>query len=653
MQLSGARSRPLRLSLYSGRGASVRRRFFGSRVPPCRCTHASRQVSSASSRGNLLLREAMGTEDGYPTGPERAMYVVSELKSSAGLFAAFAFGALSLPGSLTISEFRITSSSSSLSTSRPTPDSDLLQAFVVLDVLTLVLMLICVVVSQLLMYRLSDGSYGSNVYGTDEKQDPRDSALGRLATQYCIEFGTARFAFDLGVITILLATLVRTWAVFGSTIALPVTGVIGISAIIVGVFYARVGNIFEIGFRRVDEAIDDDWTVAGAAAVSVAGAGLLFGSVGLTLRPELMKESFEVTTERAFQRVVVAMEKAAAEKQAAEKVAAGFKAAAENAAERAVAEMAAAREASLEKASAEVVALEKAAAEDKATREATAAKAVTSEAAARRDAAAEMAAQKAKEAEAAAEEAAAERSASARAASEKAEADKVAAEKVSVADEAARKAAQARSVADSAASKKMAAEKLAAAEVVTDGSRFADMASKLVGSGAAARSAPERSLAAERAARRASEAEAAALAAEEAKAVAARVAVEKAAARRVAARKAAKADEAARKAAAERAAAEGAVAEEQLAVERAARGEAEAEAAVQAAAADRIAAARAAAEKAALEDVAVQRAAAAEAAAKTAASAAERAMRAAAEAAEAEKSAGGLSAEAQRWRLRG
>ena len=45
--------------------------------------------------------------------PDRAIGIVSELKSSAALFAAFAFGALNLPGTLTISESRVTSAASS------------------------------------------------------------------------------------------------------------------------------------------------------------------------------------------------------------------------------------------------------------------------------------------------------------------------------------------------------------------------------------------------------------------------------------------------------------------------------------------------------------------------------------------------------------
>ena len=92
-----------------------------------------------------------------PPGPERAIGLISELKANAALFAAFAFGALNLPGTLILSESRVTSATSSISTSRPVPDSDLLKAFVVLDATTLGCMLVCVVVSQLLLYRLADG----------------------------------------------------------------------------------------------------------------------------------------------------------------------------------------------------------------------------------------------------------------------------------------------------------------------------------------------------------------------------------------------------------------------------------------------------------------------------------------------------------------
>ena len=82
-----------------------------------------------------------------------------------------------------------------MSTSRPVPDSDLLQAFVVLDAATFAFMLVCVVVCQQLLFRLSDGSSGGpGAFSTAGARDPRDSALGRLSTQYGLEFRTARIA---------------------------------------------------------------------------------------------------------------------------------------------------------------------------------------------------------------------------------------------------------------------------------------------------------------------------------------------------------------------------------------------------------------------------------------------------------------------------
>ena len=52
----------------------------------------------------------------HPAEPDRAISIVAELRSNAALFAAFAFGALSLPNTLVISESRVTSTTSSLST---------------------------------------------------------------------------------------------------------------------------------------------------------------------------------------------------------------------------------------------------------------------------------------------------------------------------------------------------------------------------------------------------------------------------------------------------------------------------------------------------------------------------------------------------------
>ena len=58
------------------------------------------------------------------------------------------------------------------------------------------------------------------------EQDPRDSAVGRLYTQYGAYFVVARDAFGFGVVSLLCATVVKTWAIFDQSIALPVSGII-------------------------------------------------------------------------------------------------------------------------------------------------------------------------------------------------------------------------------------------------------------------------------------------------------------------------------------------------------------------------------------------------------------------------------------------
>jgi len=216
--------------------------------------------------------------DEHPTDPDRAMGIVAELKGSASLFAAFAFGALNLPGTLMISESRVTSATSSVSTSRPVPESDLLQAFVVLDAATFGFMLICVVVSQQLLYKLGDGTYASTSFGSEGQPDTRDSALGRLTSQYGFEFSLARLAFGLGLIAILLATVVKTWAVFDSSIALPVTGVIGLSSAAISVSYVRVNGAFRD--LAPESARDARWggTASPLALLATAAVFLLVRS---------------------------------------------------------------------------------------------------------------------------------------------------------------------------------------------------------------------------------------------------------------------------------------------------------------------------------------------------------------------------------------
>ena len=179
-------------------------------------------------------------------GADRAIAIVSELKANAALFAAFAFGSLNLPNTLTVSESKVTSVTSSLSISRPIPDSDLIQAFVILDVCTLCLMISCVAASQLLIYRLTDGSYEESEQrsNSNKKQNMsnaslrrQNSALGRLVTNYRVEFTVARASFDLGLVALLFAVAVRAIAIFDRDIAIPITVIIGITAFFLGILY--------------------------------------------------------------------------------------------------------------------------------------------------------------------------------------------------------------------------------------------------------------------------------------------------------------------------------------------------------------------------------------------------------------------------------
>ena len=160
--------------------------------------------------------------------------------------------------------------------------------------------------------------------GVAEDELARDSALGRLVTQYGAYFGVARLAFGLGVSGLLLATVVKTWAIFDSSIALPVSAVIGVCAATIGAFYVETN---EEAFRRID-ANAGAWNVQGPVAIVAVGVALLSPSSSRRgrrrvpgRRPQAQKFA-GVTAQRSFQRVVAEMEDAAAAKAEAERVAA-------------------------------------------------------------------------------------------------------------------------------------------------------------------------------------------------------------------------------------------------------------------------------------------------------------------------------------------
>lgn len=207
-----------------------------------------------------------------PDDPGQAIGIVSELKGNAALFAAFAFGSLNLPSTLTISESKATALGVGVTTARPNPDALLLQPFVVLDIATLCFMITCVATSQLLIYRLADGSYGTVKYSTEASFDPRDTPTGRLSTQYRSEFWIARSTFALGLGCLLVDVGVKTVATFPESIALPGVAVIGAATTTIFTFYlTSFFRVFEKFKPEDDEPLENPvpWT-----APAVLGAFL-------------------------------------------------------------------------------------------------------------------------------------------------------------------------------------------------------------------------------------------------------------------------------------------------------------------------------------------------------------------------------------------
>ena len=125
-------------------------------------------------------------------------------------------------------------------------------------------MISCIATSQLLIYKLTDGSYEDSIDSDlardrsstrrdrtrnergeisdiDQQRRPRrDSrytALGRLVTTYRNEFTVARLTFDVGLITLLLAVGVRSIAIFDQEIIVPIAVVIGSTSLFLIVAY--------------------------------------------------------------------------------------------------------------------------------------------------------------------------------------------------------------------------------------------------------------------------------------------------------------------------------------------------------------------------------------------------------------------------------
>ena len=170
--------------------------------------------------------------------PSAAIGIISELKSNAALFAAFAFGGLALPSTLTVSESKVTSVASSLSQVRPNYAIPLLKTYVVLDTFTLASFISCVAISQLLIYQLADGSYGTAVSENDN-DERSDSPLYILVNQYGYEFAACRTTFALGLTTLLLGVGTRVLSVFNESIAIPSVSILLTAACAILYFYVR------------------------------------------------------------------------------------------------------------------------------------------------------------------------------------------------------------------------------------------------------------------------------------------------------------------------------------------------------------------------------------------------------------------------------
>ena len=70
-----------------------------------------------------------------------------------------------------------------------------------------------------------------------QRRDSRYTALGRLVTTYRNEFTVARLTFDVGLITLLLAVGVRSIAIFDQEIIVPIAVVIGSTSLFLIVAY--------------------------------------------------------------------------------------------------------------------------------------------------------------------------------------------------------------------------------------------------------------------------------------------------------------------------------------------------------------------------------------------------------------------------------
>lgn len=128
-----------------------------------------------------------------------ATQLVGQIRSTAALFAGFAFTQLHPPSS--------------------GEDELLGTLYSALDSATLGCELVAVFVAQQLLYRLLGGTFGAPK-GTD---DQSASVLGLLVSQHRLEFRTVRLSFISGIVCLLASTTVRAWCTGEPGQAWPVT----------------------------------------------------------------------------------------------------------------------------------------------------------------------------------------------------------------------------------------------------------------------------------------------------------------------------------------------------------------------------------------------------------------------------------------------
>ena len=134
--------------------------------------------------------------------------VVSSLKTNAALLCAYSFSNLD----------------GRFMESAPHGDGAKLVAYVLLVAATLGFELSAVFIGMQLLYRLYDGSFGSEALASPD--DDRRTVMGIIVANYQLEFYTLRGCFIAGIFCVLAATDIKVWAEFDLPLAAAVTAII-------------------------------------------------------------------------------------------------------------------------------------------------------------------------------------------------------------------------------------------------------------------------------------------------------------------------------------------------------------------------------------------------------------------------------------------